>query len=260
MSGSNIILSKEQRDFKHQRENIELQFRQSKENAEADGKLLIYPNQEEAVCESFNHYEEGKLLVMLVAQPGTGKTGVAHELLHRLCSHINDEKCVKVSNAHVISGMNDTDWRDQFQSKMLPVLSANVSHRSILNKVKDDIASIRNGIILTDECHIASDKSMTVSRLLRNAGLTDINVVTARRIRLFDISATPESTAWDLESWGSKAAVVRLMPGPDYKGFRTMLDENRILEAEPLSSLESVRKLFQFFENRYNGHKKNSFQ
>jgi hypothetical protein len=142
---------------------------------------------------------------------------------------------------------------------MLPALSTNVRHRSILNKVKDDIASIRNGIILTDECHIAADKSMTVSRLLRNAGLTDINVVTARRVRLFDISATPESTAWDLESWGSKAAVVRLMPGPSYKGFQTMLSENRILKAEPLSSLESVRKLFQFFEDRYNGRKKKFF-
>jgi len=260
LSVSNLkMLSKEQRELKHQRETIALQLQHLQENAEAEGKSLIYPNQQEAARECLTHFEAGKLLVMLVAQPGTGKTGTALELLQLLCSHIDDEKCVKVSNAHVVSGMNDTDWRDQFQAKMLPVLSANVRHRSILNKFKDDIASIRNGIILTDECHIAADKSMTVSRLLRNAGLTDINVVTERRVRLFDISATPESTGWDLESWGSKAAVVRLMPGSSYKGFQTMLDENRILQAEPLSSLESVRELFQFFEDRYNGHKKKFF-
>ena len=253
------MLTKEQRELKHQRETIELQYRQRQEDSEAEGKLLVYPNQREAACECLYHYETGKMLVLLVAQPGTGKTGTALELLRLMCTHIDDDKCMKTSNIHIISGMNDTDWRDQFQEKMLPALGANVKHRGILNKSRDDIANINNGMIVTDECHIASDKNMTVSKLIRSVGLTDLQVVADRRVKMFDISATPEAEGWDIEAWGEKAAIVRLMPGPTYKGFEVMLNEGRIKQAEPLSTLDSTRKLFKFFNDRYANSSKKYF-
>lgn len=245
------MLSKHQRELRQQRELIALEYRHWQENSEAEGKMLVYPNQREAACECITYFETGKLLVMLVAQPGTGKTGCALEILRMAAVHPDDDKCVKTSNIHIISGMDDTDWRDQFQDKMLPAFQQNVRHRSALNKSKESIAQIRNGLILTDECHIASDKNMTVSRVIRAAGLTNINVVIERQVKMLEISATPEAESWDLASWGDKAAIVRLLPGPTYKGFEVMLSENRIREAQPLSSADRVNALFRFFDERY---------
>lgn len=251
--------TREQRELRQQRETIELQYRHWRENAEAEGKQLIYPNQAEAACECITHFENGKLLVMLVAQPGTGKTGTALEILRMSAVHPDDDKCVKTSNIHVISGMNDTDWRDQFQDKLLDAFKQNVRHRSAISKSADTIAQIRNGLILTDECHIASDKNMTVSKVIRGAGLTDINVVRDRQVRMLEISATPEAESWDIESWGDKAEVVRLMPGPSYKGFEVMLSEHRIRQAEPLTCIERVRCLFNFYNRRYQNTTKKYF-
>ena len=253
------MLSKHQRELRQQRELIALQYRHWQEDSEAEGKMLIYPNQREAACECITHFETGKMLVMLVAQPGTGKTGCALEILRMVAVHPDDDKCVKTSNIHIISGMDDTDWRNQFQSKMLPAFQQNVRHRSALNKSKDSIAQIRNGLILTDECHIASDKNMTVSKVIRAAGLTDINVVRDRQVKMLEISATPEAESWDLESWGDKAEIVRLLPGPSYKGFEVMLSEDRIREALPLSSAHRVNELFKFFDDRYQNTTKKYF-
>ena len=237
--------------LKHQRERIQMDYRHEEERLSEQNRRLVYDNQKETAFETINHYNEGKQLVLIVAQPGTGKTGVVLETLKQLTTHIDDRCCVETKNIHVISGMNDTDWRKQFQEKMLPSFRENIHHRSILNKHVDEIASITNGILITDECHIASNKNMTISKILRCSGLTDCNTVETRNVRLLDISATPESVAWDIEAWGDKAAIVRLMPGPSYKGFQVMLDEGRIREAPLFNDYDVVKDWFKFFEDRY---------
>jgi len=245
--------------LKHQRERVAMEYLHEEENLAQDGKLLVYPNQKNAAFEVLNHYENNKYLVLLVAQPGTGKTGTVLEVLKQQTTHIDDEKCIVTKDIHVISGMNDKDWLHQFQNKMLPSFSENIYHRSILKKHTNHIADIRNGMLITDECHIASGKSMTVSNVLRETSLTNFNVVKARKVRLFDISATPESVAWDIKAWGEHAAVVRLLPGPLYKGFEIMLAEERIREAKPFDTYENVREWFELFQNRYNGVGKKYF-
>lgn len=253
------MLSKHQLELRHQRERVSLQYRQLQEIAQYENKMIVYPNQSEAAWKCMQHFALGKLLVMLIAQPGVGKTGTVLEILRQSAIHPDDDVCVKTSNIHIISGMDDTDWRAQFQSKMLPEFRDNVSHRSALKKSKDDIAQIRNGLILTDECHIASDKNMTVSKVIRAAGLTDIRVAMNRKVKMLEISATPEAESWDIESWGEKAEIVRLLPGPSYKGFEVMLSEERIREALPLSTTERVNALFQFFDDRYRNTTKKYF-
>ena len=249
----------EEIELQHQIDLITMEYEKENAIANVKGKVLVYPNQQEAACETLTHYLNGKLLVLLVAQPGTGKTGTVLEVLYRLSTHPDHRQCVKTNNIHIISGMNDTEWNKQLKKNMLPSLATNVNHRSVLLKKSDEIAKIQNGIIVTDECHIASDKKQTVSKMLTRTGLTDINVVSDRQVRLFDISATPDAVAWDIHKWGDKAAIVKLLPGPSYKGFQVMLNEQRIRQAEPLNSMDAVRKMFRFFENRYTGSTKKYF-
>ena len=246
-------------NLKHQRERICMDYRQEEEKEFEKGRRLVYDNQKEAACECLTHFDSGKLLVMLVAQPGTGKTGTVLEVLKLLTIHPDDESCVEVKNISIISGMDDTEWTNQFRAKMLPSFRDNIHHRSALNKRKDDLASITNGILITDECHVASEKNMTVSKVLRGAALNDCDVVRSRHVRLFDISATPECVGWDIEAWGDKAAVVRLLPGPSYKGFKVMIDEDRIQQAASFNNYETVKGWFQFFQDRYKDSSKKFF-
>jgi hypothetical protein len=92
---------------------------------------------------------------------------------------------------------------------------------------------------------------MTVSKIFRRCGLLDLDVVKSRNMKLFNVSATSESVGWDIQSWGTNAAVICLQPGPTYKGFEVMLAENRIHQATPFNEYANVCDWFRFNDARY---------
>lgn len=160
--------------------------------------------------------------------------------------------------------MNDKEWSKQFLKNMIPSFREHIHHRGNLMKNKNQISNIKNGVLITDECHIASGKQMTVSKMLREAGLTDFNTIVARQMKMLDISATPESVSFDLHSpeWREKSCIVKLMPGPIYKGFQHMLDDNRIFNAPDISGpddFDKVLALLTNFETRYQATTKKYF-
>lgn len=240
-----IITMERERQLRHQRETICMQKKHAVENG-----ICVYSNQQEAAMEIIGNFQAGKLCVALVAQPGTGKTGTAEEVIRIMTTHPSDDVCMRTDNICIITGMNDTAWKIQFESKLLPAFRQNIYHRGVLKKQIPKISSIRNGMIISDECHIASEKSMTISSMLSSSGLTDCCTLRDRKVYLLDISATTESVGYDLKSWGNSAAVVRLLPGPSYKGFSVMLSEDRIRQAPELTA-ESSLDLVHFFDSRY---------
>ena len=237
--------------LRQQRERIQLEYQHQVENAEAQGKKIVYNNQKEAAMECIRHFQNGKLLVLLIAQPGTGKTGTLLEIFKQIATHIDDELCVDSKNIYTISGMNDTDWADQLREKMIDSFKPNIYHRGVLKKRGDEISKIRNGLIASDECHIASGKNMTVSKVIKSSGLMDYRVAMERNVKLLEISATPDAIAWDIKSWGEKAAVVKVKPGPSYKGFDVMISENRIRKAPSFSKYSDVQAWVKMFDDRY---------
>ena len=237
---------------KHQqRERILLEYRHKIEKLAAQRKgKLTYPNQQLAAQQVIKHYIDGKYLVLLVAQPGAGKTGVVLEVTKQMATHPDDNYCIDAENVYMVSGMSDNDWQHQFRDKMLPSFQNNVYHRGSISKIEDKINQIKNGMVITDECHIASGKQMSISKMLTRTGLTNIAVARIRNVKLLEVSATPETVAYDIEKWGDAAAIVIQEPGASYKGFQVMLDENRIREAK-LETYEDVKSLFAMFDRRY---------
>lgn len=246
-------------NFIDQRDTVNTEYELRSRIATRKGTSLVYPNQEAAAKRCLRFFEAGTLFVLLVAQPGTGKTGTILETLKILATDEDDEKCVKTDNIFIMSGMDDTDWRDQMKDKMLPCFHKNIYHRSALTKQVDKLGSINNGLVVTDECHYASGKDMTVSNTLREAGFNDWNALKMRNIRLLDISATCEGLGWDLKAWGDKAAVVPVEPGPMYKGFEIMINEGRIRQAPDFSDYEVVQEWVRNFEQRYSETTKKYF-
>jgi hypothetical protein len=242
-----------------QRERLNMEYNHRDAMLALDNKQLVYPNQKEAVGVIVGHYLEGKHAVALIAQPGVGKTGVALELGYRVGTHSDDDIIVETDNIHTHCGMNDVEWKEQYARNMLPSLSSNIAHRSIIKNYTIPLRDLEKGLLITDECHIASGKSMSQSNVLKEAGLLNIEALAQKKNKLCYISATPESISEDLKKWGDKAALVILEPGPIYKGFQVMMDEQRIRDAPELNTIEDVERFLTIFETRYHGHTKRFF-
>jgi hypothetical protein len=147
--------------------------------------------------------------------------------------------------------MSDTDWETQFKNSVLPAFSENIYHRQNLIKQKNKLSSLNNGLIILDECHIASGSKMTIAKILKEAGILDIIVLKMRNIQMLDISATPDAVLNDYKKWGDKCAIIKIQPGPSYKGFEVMLKEERIIDAPNLEKIEDYSKLLMFLDERY---------
>ena len=164
--------------------------------------------------------------------------------------------CENVINC---TGMADNDWENQFKNSILPAFRDNVFHRQNLIKQKDKLSSLNNGLIIPDECHIASGSKMTIAKILKGAGILDINVLTMRNIKMLDISATPDAVLHDYKKWEDRCRIVKIKPGPSYKGFEVMLNENRIIDAPMLEEIADYYTILEFLEERYKNTSKKYF-
>jgi hypothetical protein len=236
---------------RHQREQIKMEWIHKRELLAFEGKEIVYPNQQLAADMVIQAYEQGVLAVCLIAQPGTGKTGCAQAIMYHYATHDEDEKFIFSGNMIVCSGMSDTDWKDQFKAGLTTSFQSQVYHRQDLLKQEDKLCDLKNGLIIPDECHIASQKTMTVAKCMKNAGLLDIEGLKARNIKTLDISATPEAVLHDYEKWGPLARTIKIQPGLTYKGFEHMISDNRIIDAPSLETYDDIAELLETFEARY---------
>ena len=253
------IEQKEKIKKRQQRENILKSISDKEEFLELEGKQLIYPDQQIAANKIRKAFEDGALAVCLIAQPGTGKTGTAQAFMIDMATNPNDEELIYTENIINCSGMSDNDWETQFKNSVLPAFKDNIFHRQKLHKQLEKLRKLRNGIIISDECHIASGIKMTVAKTFKEAGILDINVLKLRKNIMLDISATPDSVLHDYKKWGNKCATVNLQPGPSYKGFEIMLKEERIIDSPDLEEPENYYKLLEFLDERYKNTTKKYF-
>ena len=244
-------------ELSDQREDLYDEYNKKQKRLQRVGRDISYPNQKEAAAECLKHYQEGKLVVALVAQPGAGKTGTAQEVMVQLGLHADDNLCVPTKQMIICSGMSDCEWREQFKGNMIKMLSENVHHRGNLPREIEKLKTAR--LVVDDECHVAAGMDMMVSRIFKEAGLLNVESLENRRAKILEISATPDATIHDLKRWGIKAAIVRLKPGPIYKGFEVMLGENRIRASPNLESLSAVVNLLRLFDNRFSSTTKKYF-
>jgi len=243
---------------RQQRENISKSKRDIEELL-LEGKQFIYPNQQEAADKCIEAYKNGAVAVCLIAQPGTGKTGTAQAVMIDMTTNENDEEIIYSENIINCTGMSDNDWEQQFKNSVLPAFRDNIFHRQNLIRQKDKLRSLENGFIITDECHIASGSKMTIAKLLKEVGILDSNVLEMKNIKMLDISATPDAVLEDFKKWGPKCAIIKIKPGPSYKGFEVMLEENRIIDAANLENIDDYYKLLEDLDERYKNTTKKYF-
>lgn len=244
-----IELAEQREDLQKEYDRKLLRLRMKNPHAE-----IVYANQKTAAMKIIEEYMSGKLWVVLVAPPGAGKTGTILEVLRQLGQHVDSTYQIHKKNMLVITGMSDNDWTKTMKDGMLPSLHDAVHHRGELRRM-ESIETMEKGIIVTDECHVAALVDQTIDKKLNSAGLKDIDVIRSRKMRMLDVSATPEHVLYDLRRWKEHGSYVILEPDPKYKGFQSMLDEGRLLSAKDfdLDKPEDAERLIKLFDDRYKG-------
>jgi hypothetical protein len=216
-------------------------------------KEIVYPNQAEAAQEIFKAFMiDNKVAVTLIALPQAGKTGTFLEVAYRMCTFNDDEKAIDPEELLIITGMSDREWRWQTSGDMLTPFQQRVKHRGQFESVPTLLNSLRNSLIIIDECHIAAEKEQSMSAMLRDAGLLNIEELRRRRIFLLEVSATPGATLYDTQNWGQdNHSIVILNESPKYVGFRDFIREKRLHESYDLKDETEVEELMDFIEGTF---------
>jgi superfamily II DNA or RNA helicase len=136
-----------------------------------EGRCFIYPNQQEAADKCIEAYKNGAVAVCLIAQPGTGKTGTAQAVMISMATNTNDDEIIYAENIINCTGMSDNDWENQFKNSVLPAFTENIFHRQNLIKQTDKLRNLKNGLIIPDECHIASGSKMNIAKTFKESGI-----------------------------------------------------------------------------------------
>ena len=216
-------------------------------------KEIVYPNQAEAAVDIFKAFMiDGKVAVTLIALPQAGKTGTFLEVAYRMCTFNDDEKAIDPEQLLIITGMSDREWRWQTSNDMLTPFKNRVKHRGQFSSVPTLLKHLHDSLIIIDECHIAAEKEQSMSAMLRDAGLLNIEELRRRRIFLLEVSATPGATLYDTQNWGQdNHSIVILKESPKYVGFREFINEFRLHESYDLSQREQVVEMMNFIEGTF---------
>ena len=239
----------------HQREWILHEYEAKKHYIKAKDPLkeIAYPNQKEAAAEIFQAFiVDNKVAVTLIALPQAGKTGTFLEVAYQMCTFIDESKVVDPEQVLFLTGMSDRDWQKQTEGDMLPAFKKRVKHRGRFESLPTLLATIRNSVIILDECHVAAAKEQSLSTILKNAGLLDIKTLRERRIFFLEVSATPGHTLYDLLHWGPENhGIVILKESPLYVGFRDFIRENRLRQSLDLVKADECEKLMNIVAENF---------
>jgi len=179
----------------------------------------------------------------LVAEPGSGKTAVVHNLIYRLLTSLPYENAINPTNITILTGMSDTDWYEQIidnftlnnkkylweEMDRIDINSC-IVHRSNFHKrityILKNLELLHDHTFIVDESNIADSPSMTIDSELLRLGLT-LERMVEYNIKIICISATPDVNL-SIMSRSGNHYLIKLEQGPNYKGFRYFNDTEMI--------------------------------
>jgi uncharacterized protein YjhX (UPF0386 family) len=206
---------------------------QSKMRRKNPNSQLVYDNQREAAMKIVEKFRAGASAVTLLALPQVGKTGVMLYVSYLMTTLINDDELIYPENVFVISGMNETAWQEQTSERFPEALRQNIyTRQNFHTKFKNgDLKNLKDALIIIDECHIAGEHSQQIPSLLAHAELNTPEFLDEKKVKILQVSATPDHTLFNaINKWENKHATVCLEAGPDYIGFKQLLEAGRITD------------------------------
>tara|TARA_R100001163_G_C5068378_1_gene208536 strand:- start:9971 stop:11773 length:1803 start_codon:yes stop_codon:yes gene_type:complete len=223
----------------------------------------IYPNQFEAANKVIDNFKRGKRYALVTAETQSGKTGTCQAICHLSKEFI--AKSLGIKNYYFLCGMNDNILKSQqvrefdgLISKSNIMFSKDLQYFGKRNKIsaKDPKQHFKDALIFIDESHYAQNVNSMVDKFMKNfVGVTmdgNSNKWVGQNLYIVSISATPMSELVHLLTPNQPKALVRLIPGNGYYGFKRMLELNLVRDSTGFGSPQSrsdfvdeLRKLYQ---------------
>jgi hypothetical protein len=196
--------------------------------------------------------------VMVIAQPGVGKTMTMDCIAYELKTHRDPNICRYGDRFSVFTTMSSRECRDQLNDNLFFFTDDeyvfNARHNPDIKVRMKELSMnpllLKDHIFLVDECHIACEINNTLGKELKKLGLTK-ETIKSLNIKFILISATPDKILKEfLESINDNWAILFLKPGEMYKGFREFHD--RIINYKNLNDVKNLKKILETIETGYN--------
>lgn len=251
----------DENDYIHDTEHIQHMLERHNKNK---GNQLWHSTSELASNELMEGIlDENINFMTLVAEPGSGKTAVTHNLIYKITT-LPHQHAINQRNITILTGMSDIEWYNQLLDSYtlkdgkylwdeINRIHTNhcIGHRSNFHKrityILDNLELIHSHVFIIDEFHFADSKEMTIDNELIRLGLT-LERMKQYNITIIKISASPDVNLSIFERCPYHT-LVKLEKGPNYKGFKYFNDKNMIIDYDNNINLE--QKIRRYTTPRY---------
>ena len=239
-------------------------------SAEAKNKLLYLEGDDTATSEYIysNQIEDGANIVekfynsdvrVISIQKLTkvGADGLMIEIAKGLTTHIDDDFAVNPANVRFITGMSNAGWEKEMKDKVPNCFKDKIFHHGKLSK--SELANLKDSLIIIDEIDTANGEGQVLHRILKEAGLLNIDHMKNNNNRFVFISATIIKELYDLYSWGTLHESYNMTIPKSYIGHKKFLELGIIKEFYPLDTDKNIDKwikedILDYYGNDYRVH------
>lgn len=215
-----------------------------------NSKTQIFPNQEEcarkvvaSIC------RDNKPIVMVTAEPQTGKTGTMFASMNLIVKSIDMLPNISIDNFFIITGLSDRSWLEQTRQRFPKELSKNILHRNQLKDLKKLIGDKRDVFIFVDEIQVAVQVKQTIDKVFKDCGFQNPDTLKEKGIKLVLFSATPNGVPLDLKEWEDHVDKIRLEPGEGYTSNLDMLRDGRMKQFGFFANDAYANEVFKTIES-----------
>ena len=216
------------------------------------GRQLWFPETEEAAAQILSLILLISMQwITLVAEPGSGKTMVAHMVIYMI-SKLPYDRSINNGSITITTGMSDTEWYNQMITNFelrdgeylwnkIQKVDTNhcIVHRSNFHKrityLLNNLRYLNDHVFIIDESHFADDPDSTIDKGFQALGLTE-DRMKQYNIKVILISATPDVNL-SLMISKDNHRLVQLQNGEGYNGFKKHNSNKRIIDDDDIDNL-----------------------
>lgn len=210
--------------------------------SEGDDKATseyIYANQKEDANNIVNLFiKHNYRVVSIQKKTKVGADGLMIEIAKLFATHINDEFVINPDNVRIITGMSNAGWEKDMKDKAPTCFKDKIFHHGKLSK--SDLANLRNCLIIIDEIDTGDKAFQVLHRILKEAGILDVEYMIANNIRFVFISATMIKELYDLYRWGDLHHLYKMTIPSSYIGHNDFLNMGIIKEFYAINSKDAA--------------------
>lgn len=234
-------------DKKEIKKLLSLKYSQRCRKMIREGKKYVHEEQEYYASKILNSFKKDIHVSTFVAPVQWGKTGVVISLIHQCCT--DPELFINPNNLLILTGMNDNEWKEQTQDRLIKEFRPAVHHlHGVMNLILND--DFRDALIIIDECQIANQETQSIRKMFLRNNLHKLDFLKERNIRIVQTSATPDNVLVDSLEYDTNdhfTCIVNIDMNDSKRSYKFFTDikKDHLKESMNLDYLSNVEALFE---------------